>query len=125
MQTVEIPFNDWRRTLDRFSAVHEGWLVSVDVLSAEMGAQPEVRELPLRGITAEPDGLSGAIAITAGRTGEGHLTHRVTSPAHVWIERTDDGADAALEIASTDGTKTILRFRVAARPETVDGVVRH
>ena len=45
-----------------------------------------------------------------------------TRPRHTEdIERADDGADAALEIESVHGTRTILRFRVAALPETVDG----
>jgi len=35
-----------------------------------------------------------------------------------------NGADAALEIVSGDDTKTIVRFWVAALPETVDGFVR-
>jgi hypothetical protein len=41
----------------------------------------------------------------------------------IYLERTNDGADAALQIESADGTKAILRFRATALPETVDGVV--
>ena len=50
-----------------------------------------------------------------------HVIHAVT---RIYVERTDDGADAALAIESVDGTTTLLRFRVAALPETVDGIVR-
>jgi hypothetical protein len=45
-------------------------------------------------------------------------------PTRPSIEQTADGADAALWIDAKDGTRTVLRFRVAALPETVDGVVR-
>jgi hypothetical protein len=30
MRTIEVPSTDWRRVLDEFSAVHDGWLVSLD-----------------------------------------------------------------------------------------------
>jgi hypothetical protein len=124
MQTVQIPREAWSQTLNDFSAMHEGWLVSVDVLSAEIGAQPEVHDLPLVGVVAEPDGDGGTITISAARQAAGQITHTIHSPTRVWIERTDEGADAAVQIESADGAKTIVRFRTPALPETVDGVVK-
>lgn len=53
-----------------------------------------------------------------------HFTHMIHGVTRIYIERADDGADAALEIESADGTQTIRRFRVAALPKTVDGIVR-
>jgi len=50
------------------------------------------------------------------------ITHTIQAPSHLWVERTDAGADAALATESADGAKTILRFRTAALPETVDGI---
>jgi hypothetical protein len=32
MHTIEVPQKDWARTLDEFSAIHNGWLVSLDVM---------------------------------------------------------------------------------------------
>ena len=122
MQTVQVPREAWSRTLDDFSAVHDGWLVSVDVLSAEMGAQPEVQGLPLIGVVAEPGGDGGAITISAARPAAGQITHTIHSPTRLWIERSDEGADAAVQIESADGAKTIVRFRTSALPETVDGM---
>ena len=49
----EIPRGEWVKYLDGFSRRHEGWLVTVEVLGAEIGAQVEAQELPLEGITAE------------------------------------------------------------------------
>jgi hypothetical protein len=65
----------------------------------------------------------GAIAISAGKTSDDHLTHTVVAPLRVWIEKTLQGADEALEIESGDDTKTLLRFRSAVPPEMLDGVV--
>lgn len=123
MRTIEIPRKDWGGRLDEFSRVHDGWLVSLDILAESIGAQRAFRELPLVGITAEPaDGGTISIAV-AEPTGD-QFTHTIHSPTRVFIEKTNTGADAALEIESADGTKAILRFRTAALPETVDGIVR-
>jgi hypothetical protein len=124
MRTIEIPARDWSRALDEFSTLHEGWLVSLDVVAPTLGTQPEIRELPLVGVTAEFNPPESIITIAAARRDGGHITHVVRSPRHVRIERTPEGADVALEVQSAAGTAAILRFRVAALPETVDGAVR-
>lgn len=124
MRTVEIPHYDWSRAFAEFSAVHEGWLVSLELLAPSMGAQPEIRDLPLVGITVEPKGRPTIITISAARSADDHITHSIRSPTHVRIERTEEGADLAMQIESEEGTTAILRFRAAALPETVDGVVR-
>jgi len=121
MNTVKIPRKDWHRTLDEFSRKHEGWLTSIDVLATAIGAQPEIHELPLVGLTSEP-GDGGTISIAVARSGGDHLTHTIRGVAHLWIEQTDEGADVALEIEAAGGTKTILRFRTAVLPEMVDGI---
>jgi hypothetical protein len=123
MRTVEIPREAWTTTLDEFSALHEGWLVSIDVLDSTVGAQPEVDNLPLLGLSADRADSGGAITISAGSSAAGHMTHTIHVPTRLLIERREDGADVALQIESADGAKAILRFRVAALPETVDGIV--
>lgn len=123
MQTIEFPQKDWARALDEFSAIHEGWLVSLELLALSFGAQPEIRDLPLLGITAERDTRDPTITIAAARSAGDHITHTIHSPTRVRLERTEDGADVALQIESAEGTAAILRFRAVALPETVDGVV--
>ena len=59
----EIPRDEWAGFLDSFSRQHEGWLVSLEVLGAEIGAQAEAQELPLEGVTAELRG-GGEDAVT-------------------------------------------------------------
>jgi hypothetical protein len=60
---------------------------------------------PDRGVQAESRGL-------------------IQGVTRICVERADDQTDPALEIESGDGTGTILRVRVAALPDTVDGIVR-
>lgn len=125
MQTVEIPRDAWVQRLNQFTVIHEGWLVSLDILSTSLGAQHEIHDLPLLGVSADRIDRDGTIAVSVASSAGGHLTHIIEAVTRIWVERTDDGADAALQIASADGTKTILRFRATALPETVDGIVAH
>jgi Family of unknown function (DUF5335) len=121
-ETVEVKHDEWSAFLNEFTAIHERWLVSLDVMSPEIGAQAEFTDLPLVGATF--DAIDGTVLVAAGQSPANHITHAIPAPSRVWIERTDAGADAALCIESADGTKTILRLKTAALPETVDGAVR-
>jgi hypothetical protein len=121
MRTTEIPRADWVRVMAEFSATHDGWLVSLDILSSDIGAQPDIIDLPLVGVTFE-DLHDGTLTISAGRSAVAEITHSIQAPRRLWVERTDAGADAALAIESADGATTILRLRTAALPETVDGI---
>jgi len=123
MQTDEIPRRDWVAYLTAFSAIHQGWLVSLELLAPELGVQSEVLNAPLLGVSAELRD-DGVVIVTVARSPREHITHFVPDVAHIWVERTEEGADAALCFQSVDGTKTILRFRAAVLPETVDGLAR-
>src|SRR5438094_9604006 len=100
MPTQEIPRNQWSEFLNRFSRQHEGWLVTLEVFSPDIGAQEEAHGLPLEGITIAGGDDSKGIAISAGRTLEHHLTHTVLARAHVSVRRTKQGGWAAAESGS-------------------------
>jgi hypothetical protein len=124
MTTQEIPRDEWKTFLDRFSRQHEGWLATLEVLAPDIGAQEEARDLPFEGITATSrESAPEMIAISLGKTAEDHVTHTITGPTRVWLEQTSQGANAALEIESADEVKTLLRFRSPLPAEMVDGVV--
>jgi hypothetical protein len=120
----EIPREEWAEFLDSFSRQHEGWLVTVEVLGEEIGAQVEAKGKPLEGITAElKGGGDDSITITMGLAPAEHVTHNITAPTHVRIEQAENGADMALQIESAEGATTLVRLRSAMLPEMVDGVV--
>ena len=123
MRTVEVPEKDWMRTLDEFSALHRGQPVSLDVVAPSLGVQPQIRELPLRGVTAEAGPRGPAILISAARGDGEQITHLIPSPTHVRIARTSEGADVALEIESDEGLAAILRFKTTARSSPVGRVL--
>jgi hypothetical protein len=123
--TVEIPREAWVRRLNEFTHTHEGWLASLELLGAELGAQPEIDNVPLLGISADRIDHDGRVAVSVTRSPGEHFTHIIEAVTRIYIERADDGADAALRIDSADGTRTIVRVRAAAafRSETTDNGV--
>ena len=123
MQTKQIPKTEWPVFLDQFSRQYEGWLVKLEILNPEFGAQVEGMGLALEGLTDEWDEVAGnTIMIMAGKEPDDHVTHSISHPTEVSLEQTDEGADVALAIKSADGSTALLSFRAAVLPETVDAV---
>jgi uncharacterized protein DUF5335 len=123
MKTKEIPKNEWTGFFDSFSRKHQGWLVDVEILGSEIGAQVEQRQQALEGITDEWNEAKGnTIMIMTGGKPNDHITHSITRPTAVSLEQTDGGADVALAIKSGDGLTTLLRFCSVELPEMVDAV---
>ena len=123
MQTTEITRIEWPSFFDSFSRKHEGWLATLEILGPDIGAQVEERELAFEGITDESDEADvNTIMIMTGGKADDHVTHTITRPTEVSLERTDEGADAALAIKSEDGITALLRFRSPMLPEMVDAM---
>jgi Family of unknown function (DUF5335) len=124
MRTQEIPKSEWRQFFDRFSRQHEGWLATLEVLGPDVGAQEAGQELPLAGVSLSSGGdETESISIDLGTRPDDHVSYAISEPTAVWLEQTEEGANAALEIEVADGTKTLLRFRSPMPAEFVDGVV--
>jgi hypothetical protein len=123
MQTTQITKTEWPNFFNSFSRKHEGWLATLEIFGPDIGAQTEERELPFEGITDEWSEAKGdTITIMAGKS-DAHVTHTISRPTEVSLEQTDEGADTALAIKSSDGTTALLRFRSPVLPEMVDGLV--
>jgi hypothetical protein len=97
MQTVVIPRAGWRAALDEFSTIHQGWRISLELLDPGLGAQPEIDDLPLRGVTAEVNADEPAITIAAGMKSD-QITHVIHTPTRVQLEKNDAGADMATHV---------------------------
>ena len=123
MATQEIPREQWPEFLDSFSRQHAGWLVTLEVLDAEIGAQVEAQELALVGISLDEKGSDKeSIVIDVSADVQTHAAHRVLHPTHIHLKTNDEGAHEALAIESAEGTTTLVRFRATALPEMVDGI---
>lgn len=113
MQKTMIERNDWKKFFDDFSQRNQSRLVSVEILD-ELGAQKEVKKMPLSGIMLENDRKNSSIVeimFENRRTGGGnHLTHFISNVQGVFPKQFNDGCDEALEIEDASGNKTVLIF---------------
>ena len=125
MATREISKDEWVTFFDSFSRQHQGWLITVEVLGSDIGAQVESRDEPLVGITADLKNTDEeVITILTGGQSKDHLAHMIRAPVHVSLKQTDEGAHEAVHIESKQGTTTLLRFRSPVLSELVDGIVQ-
>ena len=110
MRTREIPRAQWSRFFDDFSKQHAGWIVTLEVLGADLGDQEEVTGLPLVGISADLKDRENRIDIMVGGRPEAHVTHIINSPKRVWLRQPEAEPHEAVEVESADGTTTLVRF---------------
>ena len=108
--TTEIARYDWTSFFDSLTYLHVDEPVSIQVLRPDLGAQLQVDDLPLDGITAELKGPRATITIAAGSDPERHISHVITDPVSVRLARGSAGEDEALEIVDTDRTVTLVFF---------------
>ena len=110
MTTTEISRFDWMSFLDSLTRLHVDEPVRIEVLRPDIGAQLEVNDLPLDGISAEVKGPRATITIAAGTEIDGHVAHIIADPVSVRLARDTAGADEALEIVDADRTVTLVFF---------------
>lgn len=122
MITQQIPQNEWPAFFDNFSRKHEGWLVKLQILGSDIGAQVQEHDLALEGITNERNETGISVIIMTGSKPDDHITHLIHNPQEVSLEQSDERADVALSIKSADGNTALLQFRVATLPELVDAM---
>lgn len=109
MRNRLVPRAEWFSFFEGFTRRHPGWPTTVWLVGPRIGAQVEARDLPLEGIVS--DRLATKISIHLGDAPGRNVEHAVSRPIAVWLERSDDGGDAALGINSADGTTTLVEFR--------------
>jgi len=118
----EIPRGEWLSFLDGFSRKHEGWLVTLEVPEVQGRSGVEAENLKLEGITPEHSEGHDRISIALGKAPDDHLTHFVSDPVRVLTLETLSGAHAGLQIEAADGSRTAVRFRGPAKPETLNDI---
>src|ERR1051325_293758 len=118
MKHRNLPLDEWHPFFRDYSRIHGGALVTVNVGSAGDGYRDEVVDQPFRGISRDGDEIFVHIG---GRPGKrAHLERRMQRVDAVDVLQTEEGADAGLDIASMDGTRTAIRFRSPILPELLD-----
>lgn len=110
LSTTEIARHDWVSFFDSLTCLHVDEPVSIEVLRQDIGAQLQVDDLPLDGITAELKGPHATLTIAAGWEPDRHIAHVITDPVSIRLARGSAGQDEALEIVDADRTVTLVFF---------------
>jgi len=122
MNVRDIPRAHWPAFLDQFSRTHRAWLASIDAdASAADGHNADAH--PLRSIT--PFVYNDRVVHIDIRFQDDLQTDeplRVTAPGTLRVDETWEGIAQVLEIIDSQGISTRLRFRVAPRPEMLNGI---
>ena len=109
MLTQEIPRAEWTPIFDDFSARHEGWIVSVEVIGFDIGDQEQARR-PLAGVTAEVKDRLARIEISVGNPLDGHFVHIIEAAQRVWCKLPLIPGDEAIDIEDDEGHMTLVTF---------------
>jgi hypothetical protein len=119
----EIPQEEWPEFILGFGSSHENWLVTITYYDKSSDVRTDiVGDMPLEDIELMDDGNLNII-IKAGKNSTAQVTHLIKKPEHIVLERNERGADVGLEITNYNKETTFLRFRTAAIPVMVDGIV--
>jgi hypothetical protein len=95
--------------LERFSRGHEGWLARVDVEDDTRRGEMETGERPLAGIVADPG--RDRLLVFLANTDRGFIRYCVDHPTEIWRDKS--GETVRLEVASADGSTTVVACRPA------------
>lgn len=113
--TKQIPRDNWKRYFDEVERRHirEGTAsATIDLVSTELGDQPEATQVLLEGIAYDPKSEALEVQLK-------DLDRLVFRPLEIWVVEEDDGFVSALEVVHTDGVREIMRIERTAAPEPV------
>lgn len=111
MLTQEISRGDWRKFCDNLSRQRHGGSVTLEEIDSISGARMITWDLALEGIVADtrhPN--SDKLAIVVSESTDRHITHLISAPLAMQLQRTEGDAGDVLLITSSNGTTTLLRF---------------
>src|SRR5260370_12590046 len=106
MQARTISPQQWRPVLDSLSRVYQGASATLEILDPDLGAQFEIEETPLRGISVDTSGIQIDFQTKDGQ----HLLHRIPHPRGVLIDENDEGQVVALQFEADGDARTLLRL---------------
>lgn len=111
--TQIIKRENWKEFFDALSREKLDSETSVQILSAENGAQFLSEGLPFVGLTFDEKGSENKIELIVGNGTENHQTHNIYNPKMVAFEENEGKPGGTLDIEDEEGTKTLVKFTQA------------
>jgi hypothetical protein len=113
MKLRDLAQDHWVCFFDRFSRIHKGQLMNIDVHGAHVGVQPVAIRSPLLSIRPEiSEGHVRAIEVRVHQHGE-ECCHAIHEPSRVRIGQYSNGCDELLIVDSVTEPTTVIDFRSA------------
>ncbi len=102
MQNLHLEQKDWINILDHIARSENAHKVTIEIIREDLGAQKEVEDVTLHGLSYDPKG--SVIAIRAGA-----VEHMIHHPAGIEIAHA--GTDLiCLEVIGSDGARHLISF---------------
>ncbi len=134
MNQTEIYRPQWKTFCDRFSRQHRCWIANLSVGGVEASLALEIepdeveqqmrclsRSAPFQNLAVDPNYGSPTLSVTLGAPPKAAV-YWIDDPLRLLFLRNAEGAHEGLMVENRCGQATLLRFRSAALPETLDGI---
>jgi hypothetical protein len=125
-----VPRESWADFCERFTHQHHGWLVTLEyrpALPDALGAGAKsgtAALLEFRSLQLIDRAHGQELCITAADQSGREQVATVRQPVRLSFQKTPDGSHSGLRLDDHGGDTLILRFRVPARPEVLDGLAQ-
>jgi uncharacterized protein DUF5335 len=109
MAGEEIQRNDWVDFLELLTKEHEGWYVTIEVLTRDFGDQHEAERLPF--VYVEYDYKDEVVIVAVGgRDGKYPvvLRHLISQPEKLFVHPPRPELAHAVDVVDKDGVQTVV-----------------
>jgi hypothetical protein len=109
--TQQLGEERWAEYFDSIAPSIDGMLVTVEVMSEQLGDQPDVERLPLQAISYDPKDKVLEVAV-GGRSVRYPvvLRHFISSPQTVSVEESGPLNPRAILVTDASGDRTLIRL---------------
>jgi Family of unknown function (DUF5335) len=109
--TQELGAETWVEYFDSIAPSIDGLLVTIEVMSEQLGDQVDVERLPLQAISYDPK--DNMLEISVGGRGVRYpvlLRHFISSPQTVSVEESGPLSPRAILVTDGSGVRTLIRL---------------
>lgn len=107
MKPVEIRNTTYKAFCDEFTRLHQGSLITIEMLDAEGNRIEVARDIPLdRMVLDQNDECNDILVINASEPGKRGIDHMVVEPIHIIVRENEDHTKM-LQINAENGTTLV------------------
>jgi hypothetical protein len=121
MPTQEIQSTNWKEFCQRFQQLHNGALMTIQVIEPSGYRREIANRIPLQSMKFQQgSGCVDKIFVTVFQEGQREITHEIVDPIHVKVREEGVGSKA-LQIDAENGS-TLLTFSSGKMEELLEGL---